>query len=41
LSYEELGAQLGLSSNAIGVCLHKARQRLRELLGMVEADEKG
>ena len=31
-SYEEIAAQLGLSANAVGVLLHRARKRLRELL---------
>lgn len=31
-SYEEIGEQLGVSVNAVGVLLHRARERLRELL---------
>jgi len=31
-SYQEIGDQLSLSSNAIGVLLHRTRQKLRKLL---------
>jgi RNA polymerase sigma-70 factor (ECF subfamily) len=41
LSYEELGELLGLSANAVGVLLHKARRRLRKLLATAEVDERG
>lgn len=33
LSYREIGRRLGLDTNAVGVLLHRARKRLRELLG--------
>ncbi len=32
-SYDEIGRQLGMSSSNVGVTIHRARQRLRELLG--------
>ena len=32
LSYEQIAASLGLTTNAVGVLLHKARGRLRQLL---------
>lgn len=32
LSYREIAKQLGLTSSAVGVLLHRARRRLRELL---------
>jgi RNA polymerase sigma-70 factor (ECF subfamily) len=32
-SYEEIGRQTGMSSSAVGVNIHRARQRLGELLG--------
>src|SRR4051794_7587410 len=32
-SYEEIGRQNGMSSSAVGVNIHRARQRLGELLG--------
>ena len=32
LSYREIGERLRLTTNAVGVLLHRARQRLRELL---------
>jgi RNA polymerase sigma-70 factor (ECF subfamily) len=32
LSYREIGKRLKLTTNAVGVLLHRARQRLRELL---------
>lgn len=31
-SYQEIAQQLGVSTDAVGVLLHRARQRLRELL---------
>jgi RNA polymerase sigma-70 factor, ECF subfamily len=37
-SYEEVGRQLGMSSNAVGVSIHRARRRLRELLGAAVND---
>jgi len=33
LSYEEIASELGLSIDAVGVTLHRARARLQELLG--------
>ena len=33
LSYEEIASELGLSVDAVGVTLHRARARLQELLG--------
>jgi RNA polymerase sigma-70 factor (ECF subfamily) len=32
-SYDEIGRQLRMSSSNVGVTIHRARQRLRELLG--------
>jgi RNA polymerase sigma-70 factor, ECF subfamily len=32
LSYREIGERLGVTTNAVGVLLHRARQRLKELL---------
>jgi RNA polymerase sigma-70 factor, ECF subfamily len=32
LSYREIGERLGVTANAVGVLLHRARQRLKELL---------
>ncbi|MCK4851004.1 MAG: sigma-70 family RNA polymerase sigma factor, partial [Phycisphaerae bacterium] len=32
LSYRDIGRQLGLKTSAVGVLLHRARSRLRELL---------
>jgi RNA polymerase sigma-70 factor (ECF subfamily) len=37
LSYREVGERLGLTVNAVGVLLHRARGRLRELLVPVDA----
>jgi RNA polymerase sigma-70 factor, ECF subfamily len=37
LSYREIGERLKLTTNAVGVLLHRARQRLRELLIPVDA----
>lgn len=31
-SYQEIGQQLGLSSSAVGVTIHRGKQRLREML---------
>jgi RNA polymerase sigma-70 factor (ECF subfamily) len=36
LSYREIGERLRLSTNAVGVQLHRARGRLRELLATVD-----
>ena len=38
-SYEEIGRQTGMSSSAVGVNIHRARQRLNELLGDLKAGE--
>jgi RNA polymerase sigma-70 factor (ECF subfamily) len=32
-SYQEIGQSTGMSSSAVGVTIHRARQRLREILG--------
>jgi RNA polymerase sigma-70 factor, ECF subfamily len=37
LSYREIGERLKLTTNAVGVLLHRARHRLRELLIPVDA----
>jgi len=37
-SYDEVGRQLGMSSSNVGVTVHRARQRLRELLGQNVGD---
>lgn len=37
LSYREIGERQGLTTNAVGVLLHRARGRLRELLAPVDA----
>jgi RNA polymerase sigma-70 factor, ECF subfamily len=37
LAYREIGRRLGLTTSAVGVLLHRARGRLRELLAPVEA----
>ena len=39
LSYEQIGLELGLSVDAVGVTLHRARARLRELVRLQNADE--
>ena len=36
LSYQEIGERLGMTANAVGVILHRARHRLRELLISVD-----
>jgi len=38
LSYREVGERLELTPNAVGVLLHRARRRLRELLVPVETE---
>ena len=38
-SYEEIGRQTGMSSSAVGVNIHRARQRLTELLGDMKTGE--
>jgi RNA polymerase sigma-70 factor, ECF subfamily len=37
LNYREIGERLGLTTSAVGVLLHRARGRLRELLTPVDA----
>jgi RNA polymerase sigma-70 factor, ECF subfamily len=37
LSYREIAERQGLTTNAVGVLLHRARQRLRQLLFPVDA----
>ena len=37
LSYREIGERLKLTSNTVGVLLHRARQRLQDLLARVDA----
>jgi RNA polymerase sigma-70 factor, ECF subfamily len=37
LSYQEIGERLGVTANAVGVLLHRARQRLKELLAPADA----
>ena len=39
-SYDEIGRQRGMSSSNVGVTIHRARQRLRELLGDAAAAAK-
>ncbi len=36
LSYRDIGRQLGLRTSAVGVLLHRARGRLREVLGRAD-----
>ena len=36
LSYQEIGERLGMTANAVGVVLHRARHRLKELLISVD-----
>jgi RNA polymerase sigma-70 factor, ECF subfamily len=36
MSYEEIGAQTGMTPNAAGVLIHRAKERLRELLNVCE-----
>jgi RNA polymerase sigma factor (sigma-70 family) len=38
-SYEEISRQTGMSSSAVGVNIHRARQQLRELLGKARTGE--
>ena len=38
LSYREIGERLGVTANAVGVLLHRARQRLKQLLAPVDAE---
>lgn len=40
MSYKEIAQNLGLTTNAVGVLLHEARERLRELLGEGGSDEQ-
>lgn len=37
LTYREIGARLNVTTSAVGVLLHRARQRLRELLHTADA----
>jgi RNA polymerase sigma-70 factor, ECF subfamily len=37
LSYREIGERLGVTANAVGVLLHRARQRLKQILAPVDA----
>ena len=39
-SYQEIGEAMEMSSNAVGVTIHRTRQRLRELLGESYVNEK-
>lgn len=39
-SYQEIGQSTGMSSSAVGVTIHRARQRLREILGGHPADQQ-
>jgi RNA polymerase sigma-70 factor (ECF subfamily) len=39
-SYDEIGRQTGMSSTAVGVTIHRARKRLRELLGESAPEEQ-
>jgi RNA polymerase sigma-70 factor, ECF subfamily len=41
LSYQEIGERLDMTANSVGVLLHRARQRLRELLAPVDLGEIG
>jgi RNA polymerase sigma-70 factor, ECF subfamily len=45
VSYVEVGERLRLTTNAVGVLLHRARQRLQELLVPIEVgsmdDDRG
>jgi RNA polymerase sigma-70 factor (ECF subfamily) len=41
LSYQEIGERLGMTANAVGVVLHRARHRLRELLVSVDIGKDG
>jgi RNA polymerase sigma-70 factor, ECF subfamily len=38
LSYQEIGERLGVTANGVGVLLHRARQRLKELLVSVDTE---
>jgi RNA polymerase sigma-70 factor (ECF subfamily) len=39
LSYEQIAEALGLSSNAVGVLIHRARTRLRQLMTVMDVLE--
>jgi RNA polymerase sigma-70 factor (ECF subfamily) len=41
LSYREIGEQLGIEVNEVGVLLHRARTRLKVLLGSALGEDKG
>jgi RNA polymerase sigma-70 factor, ECF subfamily len=38
LSYSDIGERLGMTANAVGVLLHRARHRLREILVSVDTE---
>ncbi len=40
MSYEEIAEHLGISIDGVGAALHRARARLRELLGCVAYDQR-
>ncbi|HUT60208.1 MAG TPA: sigma-70 family RNA polymerase sigma factor [Phycisphaerae bacterium] len=40
LSYEQIGSQMNLRANAVGVLLHRARRRLHELLAPAAAQQE-
>ncbi|MFH1718209.1 MAG: sigma-70 family RNA polymerase sigma factor [Planctomycetota bacterium] len=40
MSYREIGAELGISANATGVLLHRARAKLRESFHLLEKEQK-
>jgi RNA polymerase sigma-70 factor (ECF subfamily) len=40
LSYHEIGERLGMTANAVGVLLHRARHRLRDILVSVDTVTK-
>ncbi len=39
MSYEDIAAHTGVTPNAVGVLLHRAKERLRELLHVAKRDE--
>jgi RNA polymerase sigma-70 factor (ECF subfamily) len=40
-SYQEIGEQLGMSSTAVGVMIHRGKQRLREILEPWQSARRG
>ena len=40
MSYQEIADRLGLETNAVGVLLHRARGRLRQLLASAEPESE-